>query len=144
MTLPYAARHSFVLLRPNMEVTLSTPSADTWMCTGKGPASSVAECLRHVLAVPCVPEFFFPTHRTVPSFWEKMTLRYDTTRGAGERKHSNARMYRSNVLPMFGRFGALLRNIHSAITPSILGARGSSSDSRQLSPIPFNHMPNQA
>ena len=41
-------------------------------------------------------------------------------------------------------FWALLLKIQSALTPSILGVRGSSSDSRNLSPIPFNNMPNQA
>ena len=132
-----------VLLRPKNEVKLLPHSAAKWMCMGKWAVSSVAECMHHVLVFPCVPEFFYSQRGRCPRSG-KMTLRYDTTRGAGERKHSNARMYRSNVLPMFGRFGALLRNIHSAITPSILGARGSSSDSRQLSIIPFNNTPNQA
>ena len=36
-------------------------------------------------------------------------------------------------------FWALLLKIQSAITPSILGVRGSSLDSRKLSPIPFNN-----
>ena len=41
-------------------------------------------------------------------------------------------------------FWALLLKIQSAITPSILGVRGSPSDNRKLSPIPFNNTPNQA
>ena len=60
MTLLYAAQSSCVLLRPNIEVQLSTQSADKWICTGKWPVSSVAEFIHHVLVVPCVPEFFFP------------------------------------------------------------------------------------
>ena len=44
----------------------------------------------------------------------------------------------------FSAVWALLLKNQSAITPSILGVRGSSSDSRNLSPIPFDNMPNQA
>ena len=65
MTLLYAARYSIVLLRPKIEVKLSTQSADKWICMVKWPVSSVAEFIRQVLVVPCVPEFFSPT-RTVP------------------------------------------------------------------------------
>ena len=63
---------NFLCLRPNIEVKLCTQSADKWICMGTWPVSSVAECIRHVLVVPGVPEFFFPT-RTVPSFWENYT-----------------------------------------------------------------------
>ena len=44
----------------------------------------------------------------------------------------------------FSAVWALLLKIQSAITPSILGVRGSSLDSRNLSPVPLNNMPNQA
>ena len=35
MSLLYAAQYSFVLLRPKVEVKLSTQSADKWICMGK-------------------------------------------------------------------------------------------------------------
>ena len=35
MTLPHAAQYSFLLLRPKIEVKLSTQSADKWICMGK-------------------------------------------------------------------------------------------------------------
>ena len=37
MTLLYDAQYSFVLLRPKIEVKLSTQSADKWICMGKWP-----------------------------------------------------------------------------------------------------------
>ena len=44
-------------------------------------------------------------------------------------------------LRRFSAVWALLLKIQSAITPSILGVRGSSSDNRKLSPIPFDYTP---
>ena len=35
MTLLYATQYSFVLIRPKIEVKLSTQSADKWICMGK-------------------------------------------------------------------------------------------------------------
>ena len=57
MTLLYAAQYSFALLRPNIDVKLSTQSADKWICMGKWPVPSLAEFIHHVLVVPFVPEF---------------------------------------------------------------------------------------
>ena len=37
MTFLYDARYSMVLLRPNNDLTLSTQSADKWICMGKWP-----------------------------------------------------------------------------------------------------------
>ena len=45
--------------------------------------------------------------------------------------------------PIFVFWALLLKN-QSATTPSILGVRGSSLDSRKLSSIPFDNIPNQA
>ena len=61
MTLLYAAQYLFVLLRPKIEVKLSTQSADKWICMGKWPVPSLAEFIHHVLVVPFVPEFLFST-----------------------------------------------------------------------------------
>ena len=68
----------------------------------------------------------------------------DTKRpgGGGEKNHKLE--FRGPIFVDFRRFSAvwaLLLKIQSAITPSILGVRGSSSDSIKLSPIPFNSMP---
>ena len=41
-------------------------------------------------------------------------------------------------------FWALLLKIQSAITPSMPRVRGSSLDTRNLSPTPLNNIPNQA
>ena len=60
-------------------------------------------------------------------------------RGRG-RKLSKTRIKRSNFRHFLAVW-ALHLKIQSAITPSILGVRGSSSYSRNLSPVPFNYTP---
>ena len=59
MTILYDAQYSIVLLRPNNEVKPLTHSAEKWICSGKWPVSSLAECIRHVLVVPCVLRSLF-------------------------------------------------------------------------------------
>ena len=74
-------------------------------------------------------------------------LNSDTKRpGDGGEKNSKLES-RGPIFADFRQFSAvwaLFLKIQSAITPSILGVRGSSLDSRKLSPIPFDNMPNQA
>ena len=65
MALLYANQYSFVILRPKIEVKLSTKSADKLICMGKWPVPSLAEFIHHILVVPFVPEFLFPM-RAVP------------------------------------------------------------------------------
>merc|ERR1711966_254052 len=67
----------------------------------------------------------------------------DTKRpgGGGEKNHKLK--FRGPISTDFCRFlavWAFLLKIQSAITPSILGVRDSSLDSKKLSPIPFNNM----
>ena len=87
MTFLYAAQYSFVLLRPKIEIKLSTQSADKRICIGKWPVSCLAEFIHHVILVRFVSEFFSPT-RTVPQFWENQ-LWYTTNEGAGAKKIKN-------------------------------------------------------
>ena len=66
-------------------------------------------------------------------------IEHKRMRGRGQNK-IKTRIERSNFAnfwPIFV-FWALLK-IQSAIIPSILGVRGSSPDSRKLSPTPFNN-----
>ena len=66
-------------------------------------------------------------------------MEHARTRGGGGEKDREV-----PCSPMFGRCcvrWALLLNIQRATTPSILGVRGSSLDSRQLSPLPFHNIP---
>ena len=65
MTFLYDAWYSVVFLRPKNEVKLLTQSALGHICMGKWPVPSLAEFIHHVLVVPFVPEFLFPT-RTIP------------------------------------------------------------------------------
>ena len=58
-------------------------------------------------------------------------------------KKIKTRIERSNFR-QFSAVWALLLKIQNAITPSILGVRFSSLDSRILSPVPFDKIPNQA
>merc|ERR1711966_449401 len=66
-------------------------------------------------------------------------IEHKRTRGRGQ-KNSKTRIERSNFC-QFLVVWALLLKIQSAITPSILGVRGLSSDRRKLSAIPFNFTP---
>ena len=52
---------------------------------GTWPVSSVAECIRHVLVVPGVPEFFFP-NADGALVLGKMKLQYTPDEGAGAKK----------------------------------------------------------
>ena len=72
-------------------------------------------------------------------------MEHELMRGLRQNK-IKTRIKRSNVCQFFADlvFWTLLLNIQSAIIPSILGVRGSSSDSRKFSPIPFNTRPNKA
>ena len=65
MTFLYDAQYSVVFLRPKIEVNFLTQSALGQICMGKLPVPSLAEFIHHVLVVPFVPKFLFPT-RTVP------------------------------------------------------------------------------
>ena len=85
---------------------------------------------------------FFPRQGRCPGSGN-ITLRYNTTRGAGAKKFRTLEC-RGPMFADVRPFRALLLNIPSAITPSISGARGSSSDGRQLSPLPFHNMPHRA
>ena len=59
--------------------------------------------------------------------------------GQGSRGEKNQKLeFRGPFLPVFGRLG-LPSKIQTAITSSILGVRGSSSDGRELSATPFNY-----
>ena len=74
-------------------------------------------------------------------------LNSDTKRPGGGGVKIQKLEFRGPIFADFRRFlavWALLLKIQSATTPSILGVRGSSLDSRNLSPIPFDNMPNQA
>ena len=84
MTLLYAARYSFVLLRPKNKIKLSTQSAHKWICMGKWPVPSLAEFVNHVLVVPYVPEFF-PRRGRFPSSG-KINSGTQWTRGRGLKK----------------------------------------------------------
>ena len=90
---------------------------------------------------PLDPSFYF----FAPSPLGKLNPVHNW-RGGGGKKNRKLE-FRGPIFAKFRRFSAvwalLLKN-QSAITPSILGVRGSSSDSRKLSPIPFDNMPNQA
>ena len=75
------------------------------------------------------------------------SLKKMSTNGRGDGGEKNRKLgSRGPIFADFRRFSAvlaLLLKIQSAIIPSILGVRGSSSHSIKLSPIPFNNMPNQ-
>ena len=110
---------------------------------GKWAVPSLADFFHHVVVVRFVPEFFSNADGSLVLG----KLNSDTKRpgGGGEKIHKLE--IRGPIVTGFCRFSAvwaLLLKIQSAITPSILGVRGSSSGSRKLSPIPFDNMPNQA
>jgi len=125
MTFLYDARYSIILLRPKNELKLLTQSALGQICIGKWRVQSLAKLFLRLQKGRRLKK-----------------IEHGRTRGRG-RKISKNRIERSNFR-RFSAVWALLLKIQSAITPSILGVRGSSSDSRKLSPIPFNNMPNQA
>ena len=72
------------------------------------------------------------------------TRRYGArTRGrrGGEKKTSHARLRRGPTFSPLWRRSRPVLNLHTAITSSILGARGSSSDGRERSLLPFHGTP---
>merc|ERR1711906_72050 len=110
---------------------------------GKWPVPSLAEFIHQVLIIPCVPEFFSNADGSLVLG----KLNSDTKRPGGGGKKNHKLEFTGPIFVDFHRFSAvwaLLLKIQSAITPSILGVRGSSLESIRLSPIPFNNMPNQA
>ena len=87
---------------------------------------------------------FFRGLRLVPMRSLKKS-EHERTRGRGRKKYklgSRGPIF-ADFRPIIV-FWALLLKIQSAITPSILGVRGSSLDSIKLSPIPFINMPEWA
>ena len=125
MTNFYDARGLFWSLRPQNIFKCVTQSAEKSICMGKCAVPNWAEFRNHVLVVRLVPEFFFNRGR-FPSSWKKTPVQNDQRTGAKEFTNKNL---------------ALLLKIQSAITQSILGVRGSSSNSRKLSTITFSNMP---
>ena len=70
-------------------------------------------------------------------------IEHEPTRGRGQENKNYTESICSifaNFQPLFV-FWALFLKIQSPIIPSISGVRGSSPDSRNLSPIPFNYTP---
>ena len=143
MTFLYDAGYSIDLLRPKNEVKCLTQSAKKSICMGKG-------------AVPNWGIFSprsrgpFNTGVNFPSAHGSIVLgklNSDTKRPGGWGEKNSKLESRGPIFADFRQFSAvwaLFLKIQSAITPSILGVRGSSLDSRKLSPILFNNTPNQA
>ena len=71
---------------------------------------------------------------------EKLTPVHSERGGGGKKTTQDPEVQFSSIFGQLSCFWALFLKIQSAISPSILGVRGSSSDSRKLSPIAFNNI----
>ena len=110
---------------------------------GKMACTKFSDFFHHVLVVRLIPEFF----PSADGFIVLGKLNSDTKRPGGGGEKNSKLESRGPIFADFRQFSAvwaLFLKIQSAITPSILGVRGSSLDSRKLSPILFNNTPNQA
>jgi len=140
MTYLYDARYSFVLLRPKNDSKFLTQSAAKWIC---GLYQIGGSKFTPLSCSPVHRSFFSNANGSV--FLGKLTPIHNGQGGGGKTK-----LKLDPRGPIFADFWsiflfwALFLKIQSAITPSLSVVRGSSSDSRNISPIPFNNMLNQA
>jgi len=121
------------------EVKPLTQSAEKWICMGKWAVPSLGILFLRLQKGPRRSDFsgaLFAAN-TVPEKFE-----HEWTRG---RRQKISRIKRCNFCHFFADFRVLGPPSKNSkpITPSMLGVRGSSLDSRKLSPMPFNAMPNQ-
>ena len=139
----YDARGSFHVLRSKITIKLlcQTVWAPFWPeSAGKWAVPNWGRFFRKALLNGFWSRLFYPT-RTFAMFWiKKVSTNFLF---CGPRKNIWTKSEKSSFRrfsPIFV-FWALLLKIQTGITLSILGFRGSSSNSRELSTIPFNNMP---